>query len=82
MRPSELRRLIRDAGRVPYERTTRYTSLRSFGEDSAHDELLPLDGVGDATAAFGSYTELIRRGRKLPLVSPEPTLNASDEVLG
>jgi FO synthase subunit 2 len=78
MRPSELRRLIRDAGRVPYERTTRYTSLRSFGADSAHDEQLPLDAVGDATAAFGSYEELIRRGRKLPLVTPDPALNASD----
>jgi 7,8-didemethyl-8-hydroxy-5-deazariboflavin synthase CofH subunit len=76
MRPSELRRLIRDAGRLPYERSTRYTTLRSFGADSAQDELLPVDHVHDATSVFGSYAELIRRGRKLPLVA---TLNSSTD---
>jgi 7,8-didemethyl-8-hydroxy-5-deazariboflavin synthase CofH subunit len=74
MRPSELRRLIRDAGRVPYERTTRYQPLRSFGQDSTQDELLPIDGVHDAAAAFGTYAELTRRGRKLPV-----TLSASSD---
>lgn len=78
MRPSELRRLIRDAGRVPYERTTRYDAVRTFGADSAQDELLPLDSVRDATATFGSYAELIQRGRKLPVAAPALTLNASD----
>jgi len=67
MRPSELRRLIRDAGRTPYERSTRYTPIRTFNENSADDELLPIDSVEDATATFGSYEQLIKRGRKLPL---------------
>lgn len=79
MRPSELRRLIRDAGRVPYERSTRYTALRRFGADSAQDELLPVDSVRDAAQVFGTYDELIRRGRKLPLALPDaPTLSATD----
>ena len=71
MRPSELRRLIRDAGRVPYERSTRYTPLRTFGEDSTEDELLPIDSVRDATATFGSYEQLTRRARKLPALHAE-----------
>jgi len=64
MRPFELRRVIRDAGRVPFERTTRYTSLRSFGADVNADERLPIDDVEDAQAAFGSYSELTRRARE------------------
>lgn len=73
MRPSELRRLIRDVGRIPIERTTRYTVLRSFSEDCDADELLPLDAVRDAEAVFGSYAALISRGRRLPLQLDQPS---------
>lgn len=55
--PASLRRLIRDAGRVPVERNTRYEQLRRF-EDPALDPSDPLDGVTDIDATFGSYATL------------------------
>ncbi|MET0387272.1 MAG: 5-amino-6-(D-ribitylamino)uracil--L-tyrosine 4-hydroxyphenyl transferase CofH [Polyangiales bacterium] len=64
MRPSELRRVIRDAGRVPVERSMRYEVLRRFGTDPATDPLLPIDHVADAEAAFGSYAALTRSARE------------------
>ena len=67
MRPFELRRVIRDAGRIPFERSTRYTTLRSFGAEPSADEALPIDQVEDAEAAFGSYAQLTRKARSLSL---------------
>jgi len=64
LRPVELRRVIRDAGRIPYERSTRYATLRSFGDDPAGDALLPIDGVEDAEQVFGSYAALTRQARE------------------
>lgn len=55
--PAELRRLIRDAGRVPVERNTLYKTLRRF-EDPANDPVEALDGVVDIDATFGSYATL------------------------
>ena len=55
--PAELRRLIRDAGRVPAQRSTEYELLRVYA-DAADDEDSPLDHVGDAEARFGSYRKL------------------------
>ena len=43
--PSALRRAIRDAGRVPVERSTRYEVLRTFPREPGPDERDPLDGV-------------------------------------
>jgi FO synthase subunit 2 len=71
--PSALRRAIRDAGRIPYERTTRYDVVRELGTDAADDEAHPLDTVGDADATFGSYGALIRDERfrfRLPVAAP------------
>jgi 7,8-didemethyl-8-hydroxy-5-deazariboflavin synthase CofH subunit len=51
--PAALRRAIRDAGRIPFERNTRYGVVREVG-DEAH----PLDAVEDADATFGSYAAL------------------------
>jgi FO synthase subunit 2 len=72
MRPSELRRVIRDAGRVPVERNTRYGTLRTFDATAASDELLPIDHVEESAveAVFGSYASLTREARerkRLPL---------------
>jgi 2-iminoacetate synthase ThiH len=64
MRPAELRRVIRDAGRTPYERSTRYTTVRAFSHDPREDHLHPLDAVVDAEATFGSYAELTRVARE------------------
>jgi FO synthase subunit 2 len=55
--PRELRRAIREAGRVPAERTSRYELLRVF-EGGEPEEASPLDQVKDAEAAFGSYRSL------------------------
>jgi 7,8-didemethyl-8-hydroxy-5-deazariboflavin synthase CofH subunit len=56
IQPRELRRLIRDAGRIPAQRKTNYQLLRVFkGED---DEIAALDRVEDADSRFGSYRRL------------------------
>ena len=52
--PAELRRVIRDAGRIPAERNTRYALLRTFSADGHDDPVDPLDLVEDAEARFGS----------------------------
>ena len=56
LQPRELRRLIRDAGRVPAQRNTKYDLLHVFDTDS--DEATPLDLVEDADSHFGSYQKL------------------------
>jgi 7,8-didemethyl-8-hydroxy-5-deazariboflavin synthase CofH subunit len=59
VRPGELRRLIRDAGRVPAERSTTYQRLRVFEQEPAEPD--PLDRVDAAEARrFGSYQQLIK----------------------
>jgi FO synthase len=71
--PSALRRAIRDAGRVPVERSTRYDVLRTFPPDPGEDEHHPLDGVGDPEAIFGTYDRLTRDERfrfRLPVAAP------------
>ncbi len=58
MKPREMRRLIRDAGRIPAERTTTYQIRRAFGpEDDDHYD--PLDLVAeDAGVKFDSYARM------------------------
>ena len=56
LQPRELRRLIRDAGRIPAQRNTKYDVLGVFETDS--DESTPLDSIEDADARFGSYRKL------------------------
>jgi FO synthase subunit 2 len=58
--PTELCRLIRDAGRVPAERDTLYRHRRVYADGAAPDS--PLDTVEDAEARFGSYRRLIASG--------------------
>jgi FO synthase subunit 2 len=71
--PSALRRAIRDAGRIPVERSTRYDVLRTFPRDPHPDDIDPLDQVGDPDAVFGSYDRLTRDERfkfRLPVAAP------------
>ena len=56
IQPRELRRLIRDAGRVPAQRNTKYDLLNVFDHDL--DEPTPLDLIEDADTQFGSYRKL------------------------
>ena len=60
MTPAALVRIIRDAGRVPVERDTRYRHLRVL-DDPAADAPHPLDLVEDAESRFGSYQQLAAR---------------------
>lgn len=57
IRPKEIRRLVKEIGRVPAERSTNYKILKRFdGNDESDDEL---DKISDASK-FGSYAELIK----------------------
>jgi FO synthase subunit 2 len=71
--PAALRRAIRDAGRVPVQRNTRYGVVRAFAPQAEAGEESPLDAIEDPETAFGSYTELTRDERfrfRLPLATP------------
>lgn len=57
-RPSTLRGIIRDAGRLPVERSTLYGTVRTFTADPAEDGEERLDAVHDPDAVFGSYSAL------------------------
>ncbi len=61
--PGELRRWIRDAGRLPAERTTTYAIRRHFdGPDDG--EIEPLDrAAAEGPARFGSYFQLVADDR-------------------
>ena len=56
IRPKEIKRLVREIGRVPAQRSTNYEILRRFSGSELDDEL---DTVLDA-GRFGSYMELIK----------------------
>ena len=60
--PTELRRLIRDAGRVPAQRTTEYGLITVYATE-ADAEDSPLDHVEDAETRFGSYRKLAGSGQ-------------------
>jgi 7,8-didemethyl-8-hydroxy-5-deazariboflavin synthase CofH subunit len=69
--PADLRRVIREAGRVPVQRDTRYRALRVFGPEATPDEDTALDRVSDPDATFGTYGTLVRDARfrfRLPVV--------------
>ena len=61
LRPARIRHLIRQAGRLPAERTTTYTIRKQFGADDSQDVSDTLD-TADQTP-FGSYPQLIRIDR-------------------
>jgi FO synthase subunit 2 len=70
--PSELRRAIRDLGRTPAQRDTRYRLLRSFPlVDDGTDPEEPLDRIVDPEATFGSFVQLTRDPRFR--FTPRPT---------
>jgi FO synthase subunit 2 len=56
LRPKEIRRMIKEIGRIPAERDTRYKILRKFDDVNEVEE--DLDKVTDTQ--FGSYAELIK----------------------
>ncbi|HEV2053776.1 MAG TPA: 5-amino-6-(D-ribitylamino)uracil--L-tyrosine 4-hydroxyphenyl transferase CofH [Methylomirabilota bacterium] len=69
--PAELRRLIREAGRVPARRDTVYNLLKVYTTAADEDDS-PLDHVTDAAARFGSYRAL-SASSQFRFVHPEKT---------
>jgi len=56
LKPKEIRRMVKEIGRIPAERNTHYEILKRFdGEEKVEDKL---DNVTDTQ--FGSYVELIK----------------------
>ena len=56
LRPKEIKRMVKEIGRIPAERNTEYEILRTFENDNDIEE--ELDVVN--TSQFGSYAELIK----------------------
>lgn len=56
LKPKDIRQLIKQAGRIPAQRTTSYKIIKTFGFEDGHD---PLDEIRN-TSQFGSYHELIK----------------------
>ena len=57
LRPKEIRRMIKEIGRVPAERSTHYRILKKFNNENEIEG--ELDKIKD-TSQFGSYVELIK----------------------
>jgi FO synthase subunit 2 len=55
--PRELRRLVRDLGRIPAQRSTTYGILKLYA-DGHDDDTSPLDAVENPDEQFGSYRRL------------------------
>lgn len=60
--PKELRHLIRDAGRIPAERSTTYAIRRVFGVQG-EESPDALDQAAEDARRFGSYHELVKMDR-------------------
>jgi FO synthase subunit 2 len=56
LKPAEMRRLIREVGRIPAQRSTSYKIIKRYDVESDQDEL---DKIQDASQ-FGSYFELVK----------------------
>jgi FO synthase subunit 2 len=59
MKPAQFRKLIREMGRIPAERSTTYQKVKVFETDDHATDLL--DRVEDAGERFGSYRNLVQR---------------------
>src|SRR5882762_3738337 len=59
--PAELRRLVREAGRVPARRNTLYELVKVYTSATDEDDS-PLDHIADPEARFGSYRRLASSG--------------------
>ena len=57
LRPKEIRRMVREIGRIPAERNTQYKMIKKFEKENEVDE--GLDKITN-NSQFGSYKELIK----------------------
>lgn len=58
LRPKDIRRMAREMGRIPAERSTEYQILKEFASDGQDDALDSVD-----QERFGSYFDLIKIGK-------------------
>ncbi len=56
LKPKDIRHLIRQAGRIPAQRTTSYKILKTFVSEESVDQLDQVQNISQ----FGSYHELIK----------------------
>lgn len=56
LKPKDIRRLVREVGRIPAERNTSYEILQVFNDEPEESKL---DSITDTTQ-FGSYFELVK----------------------
>jgi len=57
LKPKEIRRMIKEIGRIPAERNTNYKIIKKFNDENEVEE--ELDKITD-TSQFGSYVELVK----------------------
>ena len=57
LKPKEIRRMIKEIGRIPAERNTNYKIIKKFNYENEVEE--ELDKITD-TSQFGSYVELVK----------------------
>jgi FO synthase subunit 2 len=58
MRPKDIRKLIRSAGKIPAQRATSYKIVKVYSDSSEDEADSPLDSVDPSV--FGSYHQLIK----------------------
>jgi FO synthase subunit 2 len=80
--PRELRRLVRDLGRIPAQRSTTYGILRLYAE-GRDDDVSPLDGVDNPDERFGSYRRLTASSQfRFTKLNPPGTVQGRAERTG
>ena len=80
--PRELRRLVRDLGRIPAQRSTTYGILKLY-TDGRDDDTSPLDAVEDPDEQFGSYRRLTASSQfRFTKLNPLGTLRGGAERTG
>lgn len=57
LKPKEIKRIVREIGRIPAERNTNYKILKRF--ENSNDSEEKLDKIEDISK-FGSYMELVK----------------------
>jgi FO synthase subunit 2 len=80
--PRELRRLARDLGRIPAQRTTTYGILKLYA-DGSDDEASPLDAVENPDEQFGSYHRLTASNQfRFTALQPPGSVRSGSELPG
>ena len=80
--PRELRRLVRDIGRIPAQRSTTYDILKLYA-DGHDDDTSPLDAVENPDEQFGSYRRLTASSQfRFGTLKPHGAVRSATERTG